>query len=219
MLVYQSGSFEDGLSLSKDAIKHVKARRMKVGDSITLCDGEGLVAQAELVEISRNQVLCKAYENQQHKPNNYPRLVLGITKLPTLEFILQKATEIGVSEIILLKCEYTPIAFDQGVFDKKQDRWERIIVSACEQSEMYFKPKLSWMSFSDYIKTDQAKCMFHPYAESTEVSKDADLMIGPEGGWSEAELKSNIQSAKINTGILRADTACMAVLLASRITD
>lgn len=216
MLVFQKGPFLDEMTLSSEAVMHIKARRLKVGETIVLCDGKGLSAQAKLVELTRNKALCQIESQKHHEKNEYPRLVIGITKLPTLEFIMQKAVEIGVSEIILLKCEYTPIAFDQALFDKKKDRWEKIIVSACEQSEMYYQPKLSWMSFAGYMKTDHPKCMFHPYAKTGEVAKNADIMVGPEGGWSEAELNYDVQLSKLNTGILRADTAAIAALLAHR---
>lgn len=218
MLIYYNGPYEGEVSLSKEALMHLKARRAKLSELIYLCDGKGLVATTKLVEMSSKQAICEVIEVNQHETRSLPRLVLGIPKVSTLEFILQKATEIGVSEIILLKCEYTPIAFNQTLFDKKKERWEKIIISACEQAEIYHKPKLSWMTYSDYIATDSAKCMLHPYAEISSIDKNADIMVGPEGGWSDAELSQDIKTVKLDTGILRVDTACIAALLSFKLT-
>lgn len=213
MLVYYEGPFSEKVILKKSDLQHLKARRAKPSELISLCDGNGLVYHTKLLEISSKHAVCQLIESTRHKPKSLPRLVLGIPKLATLEFVLQKATEIGVREIVLLKCEYTPVAFNEDMFQKKKERWDKIIVSACEQSEMYFKPKLSYMTFSQYINMNSKRVMFHPYASSSKISKDADLMVGPEGGWSDQELNAKIDQARLNTGILRVDTACIAALV------
>jgi 16S rRNA (uracil1498-N3)-methyltransferase len=217
MLIYHDGDFSSEITLSKAVFMHLKARRVKVGDGFSLCDGQGRVAMVVLTKMDR-EATCLVEEINVHQALKLPRLIVGVTKFPTIEFVLQKATEIGVSEIVLLKCEYTPIPFNQTVFDKKKPRFEKIIISACEQSGAYFKPRLSWLNFSDYVATNGAKCMLHPRAESSVIDKSADLMIGPEGGWSDAELDSNVQQVRLNTGILRADTACLAALLSWQIS-
>lgn len=212
MYLYQEGPYEGTLSLSKEASLHLKARRLRENDVLTLFDGTGQVAKAKLVGLGR-VASCEVLETSVQTPQLLPRLVIGITKLSTLEFILQKATEIGVSEIILLKTEYTPISFDQALFEKKKDRWDKILLAACEQSEKVIKPILSWQTFEDYMQKDRKRYMLHLEGTSTKIDKDCDLMVGPEGGWSPAELTSDVEKLKLDTGILRSDTACIAALL------
>lgn len=212
MYIYQKEFSTGEVLLSKSSFLHVKARRLKRGADVMLFNGEGKVGQGVLTHIDRNNAVGCIKGIKHIQPKKKPRLVIGVTKLTTVEFILQKATEIGVSEIILLTSEFTPIAFDQTVFDQKKERFEKIIIAACEQSETIHQPRISWMSFSDYMVTSTQKCMFDPRGELSDLKKDADLMIGPEGGWSDQEI-TQAPLVKLDTGVLRTDTASIAALL------
>ncbi|MCP8352278.1 RsmE family RNA methyltransferase [Candidatus Synchoanobacter obligatus] len=222
MNIYQPNLVMGQQVLCSDAYKHVKARRLKVGHQLRLIDGCGRYADATIVSVDRRHVLCEVASVQQAKETSLPRLVLGLPKLATAEFILQKATEIGVSDIVLVHCENTPIAFDAKAFAKKEARWNSIIIAACEQSECYFKPSLRYMGFDEYCEEMNGPILLHPYAEdclSSGRPLEGDIIIGPEGGFSEAEIKCGAQLVKLNTGILRADTAAMAALLISRMNS
>lgn len=219
MYIHQIGPYQDTIALSEANVAHIRARRLIKGDRLTMFDGQGLVARAVIVELSKRQVGCEIEEIETQQSEALPRLVVGVTKLSTVEFILQKATEIGVREIILLKTEYTPIAFDQKLFMKKKNRWEKIIVSACEQSETVFIPSLSWKTFTDYLAEDQKRYMFHlEGCIPGKLDKTADIMVGPEGGWSDTEVASGVELVTLNTGVLRTDTACIAALLYTKIS-
>lgn len=204
------------VTLSPEACQHIKARRLKVGDDLTLFDGLGLVANAKLIAMSRSEAKCSVLKVTNEDKKNLPSLAVGITKIPTLEFILQKATEIGVSEIKLLLCENTPITFDENLYAKKVSRWQKILISACEQSENIILPKLSYSKFDSYIQESSKAVMLHPYAEKTykDVNlQDCDLIVGPEGGFSDKECNLVANKIRLNTGVLRADTAAIAALL------
>ena len=119
---------------------------------------------------------------------------------------------------MLLVCENTPIKFNQAIFDQKKERLERIIITACEQSENIFKPTLAWQMFSDY-QADKNTIMLHPYAKEAWSSDNqtnnqvSDVMVGPEGGFTDLEVSCGAKLYKLNTGILRSDTAAIASLL------
>ena len=221
MFLYQENLQEGVWVPSAEQLRHIKARRLSKGDQLTLFDGQGKVATVMIENFSKKEVSCNIGAVTQHEHPNLPRLVLGVTKIPALEFILQKATEIGVSEIVLLVCQYTPIAFDQQLFSKKEDRWRKIVLSACEQSENVFVPGLRWMSFHDYLSYADNPIMFHPYADQAcDITSpmNGDLVIGPEGGFSEEECNQLSTKVKLNTGVLRADTAAIAALLLYQMT-
>lgn len=220
MYIYQTGPYDKQISLSVENIHHVRARRLSQGDALTLFDGLGLVAKAEITLFSRKEVLCQITSIEQREPVIAPRLVLGITKLPTIEFVLQKVTEVGVREIVLLQCDYTPIPFDQATFEKKKARWEKIIIAACEQSEQVYIPALSWTTFAAYMAENHKRYLFHVEGRlpTKVLDKTADIMIGPEGGWSDAEVAHNVEVVRLNTGILRTDTACLAALLCVKLS-
>lgn len=203
--------------LPLDAAMHVKARRYQQGDAFRVFDGVGGVADAKITHIDRKRVSCHISNLDKVPYEQYPTLVLGVTKLPTVEFILQKACEIGVSKIILTVCDNTPIRFDQGVYEAKQDRWQKIMISACEQSERLYIPSLEWMHFNDYIK-DSDGLILHPEGEVLlkHIDQHQTVVIGPEGGFSEEEVAKQ-QCYRLNTGILRTDTAAMAALLLARL--
>ena len=204
-----------------DVVSHFKARRLRVGDSVKLFDGTGKVAHAKILQLDKRQAECEIISIEITQPKHYPRLVMGVTKWPTLEFILQKAVEIGVREILLLVCDNTPIKCNQAIFEQKRDRLEKIIIAACEQSESVFKPTLSCQMFADY-QPDGQTIMLHPYVEDTwgqglGKEKISDIMVGPEGGFTEEEVRCGAKCYKLNTGILRADTAAIASLLLAQL--
>lgn len=208
---------EGECELPKDVAMHIKARRYQQGDAFRVFDGVGGVADAKITHIDRKQIRCSISNHNQVPYEQYPILVLGVTKLPTVEFVLQKACEIGVSKIILAVCDNTPIRFDQGVYESKQDRWQKIIISACEQSERLYVPTLEWTRFSDYVEEHDG-IILHPYGEKMlkSISPRETIIIGPEGGFSESEVADQ-QCYRLNTGVLRTDTAAMAALLLARL--
>lgn len=218
MYFYQPTLKQGRYKVTDEAFVHFKARRVRKGDELYFFDGQGQVALAEVVVLDKRFAECELQEVIQHKQADQPRLILGVPKIPTLEFILQKVVEIGVKEIVLLVCDNTPVKFNQQVFDQKRERWERIIISACEQSETLFKPALSWCGFSDY-RPSQNTVMLHPYAETDHGSLEGvtDIMVGPEGGFTDKEINCGAKLRKLNTGVLRADTAAIAAMLLCKI--
>ena len=121
---------ETDVIMSGASFQHIKALRIKLGEVLRLFDGQGRYANAKVKQFDRRQAILSVTSIEQVQPVSKPRLYLGVTKFPALEVVLQKATEVGVKEIILLSSEYTPIRFNQSVFDEKRDRWQKIMQSA-----------------------------------------------------------------------------------------
>ena len=218
MYFYQPVFTKGPQLVSSDVLAHLRARRVRVGGFIKLFDGKGQVGTAKIMVLDKRKAECDVLSIEKQQPEHQPRLVLGLAKLPTVEFILQKSVEIGVREILLLVCENTPIKFNQAVFDQKKERLERIIITACEQSENVFVPTLGWRMFSEY-ESDAQTVMLHPYAKEVWSSSNrdntqvSDVMVGPEGGFTDSEVSCGAKLYKLNTGILRSDTAAIASLL------
>lgn len=220
MYIFHKEIGGDHVVLTNDAFMHLKALRIKVGSSLVLFNGEGGVCEAVVASISRREAKCEVRQRKRAEPLRGPRLVLGIPKISTLEFILQKAIEIGVREILLVESEFTPLRFSQKYFDSKKARWEKIMQSACEQSECLIVPKIGYMHMNEYmgLESKGARFVLHPGANKSfpqkQISGDIDLLVGPEGGWSPQEAESLKEDlVRLPTGILRADTACIAGLL------
>ena len=220
MYIYTPDLQAGELLLNKESAQHIKARRLKPGGNFKLFDGKGLVATAQIIRIDRREVEVFVEDVSKVPMPSHPKLVIGLTKLPTLEFILQKSVEVGVGEIIIIQCDNTPIRFDQQMFSQKHARWEKIVISACEQSESLYKPDIHYYEFQEYISQAKSPLMLHPYANKIAKPRDLngnDIMIGPEGGFSEDEVRCVENTLKLDCGILRADTAVIAALLYAKL--
>lgn len=225
-IVNQSGQ----VFLEGDALKHLRARRVRISDQIELFDGFGHVCIVSVSEIKKNQAVCGVLQETLSSTEDVDDvcLVLGMPKFSTVEYVLQKSVELGVSEIILLQSDYSPLSIKPQDQSKKLDRWEKIVIGACEQSGRVYVPRLSYMSFDEYLSSDRqgrTQYFFHPHAQKR-VGQEAmempcDLLVGPEGGWSDAEVvhAEKMSALSIPGFILRTDTACIAAILSTKMQD
>jgi 16S rRNA (uracil1498-N3)-methyltransferase len=147
-------------------------------------------------------------------------LALAVPNKPAkLEFILEKAVELGVRNIYLIKTE-----FSQFAHQLRLDRLEKIILEATEQSERAILPQLqSFHSLKQFLASKPENlCVALERSEqsldllTTELSSSLTLLIGPEGGFSPSERQlltdHNIQHYKLGGSILRMETAALLSL-------
>lgn len=189
--------------------------RLRSGDNVELFDGEGCVVSGVLqidkdVSLSDVQVLT-----HQSEPFNLS-IVQAIVKMEKLEQIVQRCTELGVSEFILFDAERSTISFKDKM-DSKIERLTRIAQDASRQSERVFVPRIRVAKLSDL---DGAVFVGDPDAQTSLVSclqnhSHLSVVIGPEGGLSPGEMLQ-LQSrgatpVKWAKHILRTETAGMAV--------
>ena len=141
------------LQLSEESSKHiVQVLRMKEGEQIRLNNGDGQSAEATIINADKKK--CTVQVNQVHqfsKPNYGLHLGVGFTKNASRnEWLLEKATELGVSSI-------TPIIATRTEREKfRIDRWQNILISAMLQSQQYYLPQLNEATkFAQILKTHE----------------------------------------------------------------
>ena len=207
-------------------VKHIsKVLRCKIGEELEVCDKENNEYICEITGISKETVELDILEKIEIKRESDLKIKLyqGLPKGPKMEMILQKLTEVGVDEIILVQTKRSVAKVDDKKEDKKFERWERIIYEAAKQSKRGKIPKLRGvLSFKEALEdmknNDANLC---PYENERTVSikraiKDIDInnigiFVGPEGGFAEEEIEKiqEIGSNVVSLGprILRTETA------------
>ncbi len=207
--------------------------RMRIGEKLTVCDGQGLDYICRIVEITGRLVVVETEEKKKSDAELETKLVLfqGLPKKDKMELIVQKAVELGVSEIVPVMMERTIVRLeDPKKEERKLERWRSISEGAAKQSGRGIIPEVSGMvSFKDAIarmKTMDLAIM--PYENEEGMAgarqlvslahgkKEIGILIGPEGGISddEAEYARNlgIRTMSLGKRILRTETAGLCTL-------
>ncbi len=195
--------------------------RLKVGDSLILCDGKNGEAEVILKDFSKNGVGVEIvnFSNNRKESSRKISLYCAILKRENFELVVQKATEIGVFRIIPLITKRTI------KLSLKKERLWTIAKEAAEQSGRGIIPEISSpMEFSDAIKDAgnlDARIMFDlsDLSASNNILNKAQtigIFIGPEGGWDEQEIllakKSDFSFMNLGHFVLRAETAAIVAV-------
>ncbi|RXG28294.1 16S rRNA (uracil(1498)-N(3))-methyltransferase [Leeuwenhoekiella marinoflava] len=207
----------------KDESKHIiKVLRKRTGDLLDITNGNGNFFKAEISAASPSKCTVKILEVTTEKPLPYHlHLAVAPTKLnDRFEWFLEKATEIGISEISPIICDHS----ERKVI--KEERYERILQSAMKQSLKAFIPKLNpAVSFSEFIakQSEFNGDRFIAHCEETnrfslkqklQPKQDILILIGPEGDFSTSEIEKAIQAgfAPVMLGESRLRTETAAVV-------
>ncbi|MEM8843583.1 MAG: 16S rRNA (uracil(1498)-N(3))-methyltransferase [Pseudomonadota bacterium] len=211
------------------AHKHIKdVLRLKVSDSIILFDGSGYDYRGKITEINKES-LSVLLEQQIKIENESPlkiHLLQPLCRSEKMDWCIQKAVELGVSRITPYTSSRTNINIPNNRLSKKLEHWHSVIQSACEQSGRALLPSLeSPIDFNTAINefsSDYLKVIASPIANQNEINlvettpEECVLAIGPEGGFSDQELKhaSNAEFIDCLLGprVLRLETAVIAAL-------
>ena len=195
-----------------------KVMRIKEGESFSLFNDSG-EWEAKINEIKKgivNFIIVKKLKNSEN--NSEIWLAFTPIKLNYLNFMIQKATELGVTKFIPILSERTMVR------DLNSERLNKVIIEASEQSNRIKLPKLEKLvKFKDFIKlykdTDIVFGDLNSSNDQIKINKDSPvcILIGPEGDFSENERKEildlkNVKSLKINKNILRAETAAISIV-------
>jgi 16S rRNA (uracil1498-N3)-methyltransferase len=153
-------------------------------------------------------------------------LAMAVIQLEKFELVLQKATELGVRTIIPLITDRVELRPER--YSGKTERWNRILFEAVKQSGRTAMPAIEApATFANVIARSGTKVLFDADAERTPLATldEVTILIGPEGGWSEEELRAardaGVVFQRLGPRRLRAETAAIAALsvLASRFGD
>jgi 16S rRNA (uracil1498-N3)-methyltransferase len=201
-----------------------KVFRMRVGDSLIICDNDYRDVVCEITERTHTSVTCRIVEEKNIVPDTRKIIIaLAMIKKESFEYALEKMTEVGVTDIVPLMTKRTvKIGF-------RRERYEDILREATEQSGRGKIPKLHEpISLQDYLDQSQGLRLVADVVDAddgTRPGKNAPkehfspddtartILIGPEGGWDEAErslfTKHHIPKVSFGSSVLRAETAAM----------
>ena len=218
----------DTCIIEGEDVKHIsKVLRCRVGEELEICDNDNNEYICEITNIDKSQVNLNILKRVDIKRESDLKIKVyqGLPKGPKMEMILQKLTEVGVDEIILVQTKRTVVKVDDKKEDKKIERWERIIYEAAKQSKRGKIPKLRGvLSFKEAL-ADMKENDFNiaPYEnEKTKTIKQAikgkdinniGIFVGPEGGFEDTEINAieemGGQSVSLGPRILRTETASL----------
>ena len=221
---------DSSLDLDGSAARHLSsALRMKIGQEITLFNGQGGEYAAELTEVGKNKVSAKVveYRDIDRESALKVHLAIGVSRGERMDLILQKATELGATEITPLFTERTEVKLSGERLEKKIRHWQQIAISACEQCQRNQVPLINcpetldqWLSPSDQGSDEILKFVLHHRTEKRlsehQAVKDICLLVGPEGGLGDREIAEAIQNGfqplALGPRVLRTETAPLAAI-------
>ena len=198
--------------------------RHAAGDAVQLFDGSGQEYLGELIDVGKKAVRVELREQLAGQAESPLRIHLGqgLSRGERMDWAIQKATELGVSEITPIVSERCEVRLKDERADKRLAHWRQVAISACEQCGRSVLPRIHPpLLLADWLKQVEAelKLVLHPVAEPlTSHAKPATLafLIGPEGGLSEAEVNqakaAGFHAARLGPRVLRTETAPVVAL-------
>ncbi len=210
--------------------KHMhKVMRYKNGDKVT-CILPSSQTYIYMIEDIERGILTRQEEIvENHELDVKVTLIYGLPKNDKFEFVLQKATELGVSRIVPFLSRRSIIKTDEKTFSKKRERYKKILKEASEQSYRQIVPELEKLitikDLKDYLsdinlvayeetsKHGEHKCFHQSLMQDYQTMT---IIVGPEGGFDQSEIdemeKLGIQPCSLGKRILRSETAPLYML-------
>ena len=204
--------------------------RLKKDSEIIIFDGLGNQFKARIESLGKKLVkihLIAPIDENRESPLNIT-IVQALTRMDKMDFTIQKTVELGVSKIIPLFTEKSTIKLSDDKYKKKMEHWHNLACAACEQCGRSIVPSISkpinikeWLNHLDNSNASKkVKLILDPIAKknisSLHVSQNIVLLVGPEAGFTEAEIAIAIDKGffpvSLGPRILRAETAGIAAM-------
>lgn len=222
-------SIGDMVEIAGDEAAHVaRVLRYDVGDQLEIFGSGSLIGLCEIKEISKQQLVAEVKEVyvSDAEPKVKITLYQGIAKEAKMDYIIQKATELGISKIVPVETEFSVVKIKDSA--KKVERWQKIAKDAAKQCKRASVPEIA-----EPVKFDKAltllkenEIFFAPYEAAEQGSlkdlafgkspESAGYIIGPEGGFSPKEanafLCESVPVVTLGKRILRTETAATTTL-------
>lgn len=225
---------EKSITITGSDVNHIKnVLRMQKGENLVVCDGQGVDYYCSIAELSKDEVVVDILEMNSTESELPAKIYLfqGIPKKDKMEFIIQKAVELGIFEVIPVAMKRCVAKIeDKKKEQKKLERWQGIATSAAKQSGRGVIPQIQpVMTFGEALKKAQElDCTIVPYeqaegmvdskktVEKAATQKTIGIFIGPEGGFDDSEiekvLESGFSTMSLGKRILRTETAGLTIL-------
>ena len=225
----QALSADRQLLLEAGPSHHIaKVLRMQAGRELVLFDGRGGEYAATLTAVGKKQVevALGAFSAADRSSPLSTTLAIGLSRGERFDWVLQKATELGVTRIQPLLTERTEVKLSGDRAAKRQLHWRQVTISACEQCQRNRLPQLdaplsldSWLQ-QQADNTDALRLVLHHRSDKAlgdyTQPQAASLLVGPEGGLNEAEIAAaqmaGFQPLTLGPRVLRTETAPLAAL-------
>lgn len=220
------------ITLTGDNAAHAKVLRLKPGEQVMVCDGQGRECSCTVSDVSPELIslVVNSVQESDAEARVCASVYVAFPKADKLEHIIQKATELGAYEIVAFPSSRCVSRPDEKSLKKKCERWQKIAASAAEQSGRGRIPEVIVMSsfhlaLERASKADKA-ILFYENERATTLHMSLEkndfltisLLTGPEGGLSaeEVEMAANmgLEVCTLGKRILRCETAPLCALSA-----
>lgn len=204
--------------------------RLQSGAQVWLFNGDGMDYAGQLLMRDKRHCEVLLQAAQAVLGNQQPRLQLyqGLARAERMDFVLQKATELGVDEIQPLQTQFSQLQLHGGRLRKRMQHWQQVIISACEQSGRATLPLLHEpvpvsavaatddTEVLDLLLQPRAACSLSRRLQQAADKLEIRLTVGPEGGFSEAENQQFVElgfaPVTVGSNVLRTETAAIAAV-------
>ena len=218
---------DNRVCLDKSAIHYLhRVLRASVGQPIVLFNGQGGEYSGLISKLTKHdaEIQIQEFSAEQRESNLQIHLGIGLSRGDKMDWIVQKATELGVAKITPLFTERTEVKLSGDRLDKRQQHWQQVAISACEQCQRNLVPIVrSAEPIGQWVDSTAAtsKVVLHhrsarPLTELSSPDGDLTLLIGPEGGLSDAEItlaqRKDFQAVSLGPRVLRTETAPLAAI-------
>jgi 16S rRNA (uracil1498-N3)-methyltransferase len=225
------GQIDDnrGWITGQELIHLTKVLRLAPGDPVTLFDDSGWEHEAVIRALSpeRAEVAILSSREADRESVLEIALAVALTKGEKMDFVVEKATELGVQTIVPFISVFAVPKLDEAKASKRSERWRKIALSAAKQCGRTKVPRLLPLcEFGDLVKRPQTQALkllfwekersrtLHDIHEERRDAESALLVVGPEGGFSSEEARlaqeHGFEPVSLGRRILRAETAAVA---------
>ena len=212
-----------------DAFHIANVLRLKVQDELQLVTADAKLLLCAITAVNSNAVQVQALEVLETLPDtNRVVLAQGLIKGDKMDLVIQKAVELGVTDIMPLALTHCVVELDQAKAAKRVERWQKIAYEAAKQSKHSLVPNVHAVtSLTDFLKSNSCTLCILAYEEertltlkeflhTQELSQDTAMLVGPEGGFAPHEVSLAVQhgftSISLGQQILRTETAPIMLL-------
>ncbi|SHI70939.1 16S rRNA (uracil(1498)-N(3))-methyltransferase [Lutispora thermophila] len=223
---------KDTIDVTGEDVNHIsKVLRLRIGDSIVLCDGHGMDYYVSIEGMDKHEVRTRILSKEPSKTEPKINVVLyqGIPKSAKMDVIIQKCTELGISQIVpVINARSVVKLSDEKDERKKVERWQRIALEAAKQSQRGKVPKVEMpIAYEEALKNvAHLDLSVMPYELEKnnklkniirgKIINSIGIFIGPEGGYEDEEIYSAVERdivpVTLGPRILRTETAGSTVL-------
>ena len=212
--------------LDERAFKHLQVLRPKLDQVVTLFNGDGNDYPGRVVEIAKKNISIEIVSGEKNNTESplYIHLGIAVSRGERMDWVMQKCTELGVTEITPLLTDRIEVKLSQERWQKRYQHWQGVLIHACEQSGRSVLPQLhQFQPLNDWLSntTTDVAFVLDPLANDglatiKTVPKSVSLLVGPEGGLADIEIdqakESQFLPLSLGPRILRTETAPVAAI-------